>query len=198
MGRRFGLGAAAAAAVCATVAGVSSPSAVAAENSVAGMPGTMTADKYNAVNFGMTVAQVINAIGSDSCDGFSPNFAATPTSYTCWGSEPSGDIYAYANLTFTQGKLTNKSQESLIKPVAPSMTLAKYNGITKGMTVNQAMAIANRDSCVIWSEGYPAYPSTAGHKLNFHCKSGNVPLAYARFGFIDGVLDWKNHAGGLK
>ncbi|MQS35419.1 BLIP family protein [Streptomyces katsurahamanus] len=197
MGRRFGLGAAAVAAVCATVAGVSSPSAVAAENSAGWPPGTMTAAKYNAAQFGMTVTQVFDAIGRDSCDGSSPNFAASTTKYTylCWGSEPSGDIYAYANLTFTQGKLTGKSQEHLIKPVEPSMTLAKYNSITTGMPVDQAMAIANRNSCVIWSEEYPAYPSTAGHKVWFHCKAGNVLIGYARYSFTDGVLTSKNNVG---
>ncbi|EDY50590.1 beta-lactamase inhibitory protein [Streptomyces clavuligerus] len=149
-------------------------------------PGTMTAEKFGAAQFGMTSAQVINAIGAESCEGW-PTGPAMKTA-TCWSSKRWWDGYAYAHLTFTNDRLTHKGQDGLIVPAAPSMTLAKYNRVTTGMTVDQVMAVVDRKSCAKKREAYPAYPSQAGREESYTCDSARSYLAYAYFLFTDGAL----------
>ncbi|MQS35301.1 BLIP family protein [Streptomyces katsurahamanus] len=159
-------------------------------------PGDMTRAKYDQIQFGMTRQQVVDIAGTGTCE----TSGSSGTSFHC-RSGPSGDYFSYANFGFTSaaadGKLNSKSQEGIVPPVAPTLTLSKFNQVTVGMTKAQVLATAGQGSCTTWSERYPAYPSTAGVTISLMCfdvdgfNPGGLPRGSAHFWFTDGVLDGK-------
>lgn len=159
-----------------------------------GMPGA----KYQQVQFGMTRQQVLDIVGPGACE----TGGDWGTSLQCWGNQ-NGDFNPYANFDFTtDGKVNGKAQEFLLKPVSPSLTLAKYDKVTKGMTLNQVMGatgVVGADSCVPFWERYPNYPSTSGSDIAYRCFAASYSevtgRGVAHFFFDNGVISDKSNLG---
>ncbi|MEU7056894.1 BLIP family protein [Streptomyces sp. NPDC046197] len=155
----------------------------------------MTAEKFQQVQFGMTRQQVLNIVPSGACQ----TGGEWGTSLQCWGNQ-NGDFNPYATFDFSaDGKVNGKAQEFLVKPVAPSLTLAKYNKVVKRMTVNQVLNVVGADSCVVFWERYPSYPSTSVSDIEYRCfapgYSEITGRGIAQFHFQDGVIDDKVQSG---
>ncbi|WP_231633504.1 BLIP family protein [Streptomyces clavuligerus] len=158
--------------------------------------GVMTGAKFTQIQFGMTRQQVLDIAGAENCE----TGGSFGDSIHCRG-HAAGDYYAYATFGFTSAaadaKVDSKSQEKLLAPSAPTLTLAKFNQVTVGMTRAQVLATVGQGSCTTWSEYYPAYPSTAGVTLSLSCfdvdgySSTGFYRGSAHLWFTDGVLQGK-------
>ncbi|MFI2640883.1 BLIP family protein [Streptomyces sp. NPDC018610] len=157
----------------------------------------MTGAKFQQVQFGMTRQQVLDIVGPGACEtgGF------WGTSLQCWQSQ-SGDFNPYATFDFTSGdKVNGKAQEFLFKPVAPALTLAKFNSVVlKRTTLSQFKDLVGAaNSCVPFWERYPDYPSTSTSDIAYRCfapgYSEITGRGVAQFFFDNGVASDKVQSG---
>ncbi|MFF0163274.1 BLIP family protein [Streptomyces sp. NPDC005263] len=154
---------------------------------------SFTAEKYSAVPFGASKAEVRETLGVGLTK---PGSAAgwceeDDVSIMCFTK--SDDYAPYGDFTFdADDKLIGKRHEFLFTPKTPSMTLAKYDKVKVGMTDAQLWSMVSPDSCVQAGERYPAWPATAGHQVNYYCTAatGLFP-PNARFYLVDGKLTEK-------
>ncbi|MDC0769521.1 BLIP family protein [Streptomyces sp. HD] len=153
---------------------------------------SFTAEKYTAVQFGMSRAQIHEMLDvGKTKPGDGKGWCEDDVSILCMTA--SGDYVPYGNFWFNSAdKLIGKRHELLFTPKTPSMTLAKYNRVTVGMTEAQVWSTVSKDSCVLQSDSYPNWPATTGHKYYYYCtaSTGLFP-PNAHFYFVDGKVTEK-------
>ncbi|MFI6486687.1 BLIP family protein [Streptomyces sp. NPDC050564] len=171
--------------------------ALAAAGAVVGTAGPSSAgsgmnlEMFQKVQFGMSRQQVLDIVGPGVCDP--DEFGGTGLYCRAY----SDDYPPYANFGFNaDDRLNSKSQEKLLNPTDPQLTLANYNKVGTGMTVDQVMGILGRGSCVVWGESYPAYPSKAGWEIDFQCRAA-TGAGWAHVWFTDDVLRGKSKNSSL-
>ncbi|WP_369248200.1 BLIP family protein [Streptomyces sp. R41] len=172
--------------------------ALAAAGAVVGTAGPSSAgsgmnlEMFQKIQFGMSRQQVLDIVGPGVCD---PDEFGDRTGLSCRAY--SDDYPPYANFDFNAAdQLNRKSQEKLLNPTNPQLTLANYNKVTTGMTVDQVMTVLGRGSCVVWGEEYPAYPSKAGWQIDFQCRAA-TGAGWAHVWFTDDTLRGKSKNSSL-
>ncbi|MER6999427.1 BLIP family protein [Streptomyces sp. NPDC000410] len=141
----------------------------------------LTVEEFRQVQFGMTPQQVLDVVGAEACE----EGGAPGTTITCW-KEGREEFDPYAGFYFNDtGKLASKYQMYLDLPAAPSMTKAKYNKVAVGMTVDQVLQTVGTNSCAVSREAMMAYPSTAGHEIDYKCYTSQGTTFLSPYGFFD-------------
>jgi hypothetical protein len=181
--------AAAGAAVFGTAAGTQ-----AAERAEGAEAFSFTPEKYSAVKFGTSRAEVREFLQVGATKpGSGEGWCEEDGSILCLTG--SGDWTPYGIFAFNaDDKLISKQQTFLYKPKTPSMTLAKYNQVKIGMTAQQLWSIVSQDSCVVSDEKYADWPATTNHQLTYECtaKTGLFPPT-GWFNVVDGKVTNKYH-----
>ncbi|MGK5639451.1 BLIP family protein [Streptomyces sp. URMC 126] len=154
---------------------------------------SFTAEKFSAVQFGTDKADLFRMLGvgqtrPGSAEGWCEDDGDSVLCMT-----KSDDYAPYGRFSYNAaGKVWRKHHELLFKPKAPSISLAQYNQVRRGMTEAQLWAAVPKDSCVLQDEEYPNWPATTGRTVMYWCTSatGLFP-PNARFYLTDGKVTQK-------
>ncbi|MEV7090323.1 BLIP family protein [Streptomyces sp. NPDC093085] len=153
---------------------------------------SFTPEKYTAVQFGTSKAEVEEFLGVGlTKPGSREGWCEGGVSLLCFTE--SNDYAPYGGFAFNaNGELIDKRQEFLFKPKTPSTTLNQYNAVSIGMTANQLWSTVSPDSCVVSQERYTDWPATTNHRLTYYCTAttGLFP-PNARFYVVDGKVTEK-------
>ncbi|MEU8540170.1 BLIP family protein [Streptomyces sp. NPDC048717] len=153
-----------------------------------------TAEKYAAVAFGTSKADVWQQLGGPQSPkpGSSVGWCTDGGTYIqCFAK--SDDYAPYGTFSFDKnGKLYSKHHEFLYEPKTPSITLAQFNQVKLGVTEAQLWSYVSPDSCVQSEEEYPNWPATTGHEVGYFCRQEPyVGGSNARFMLTDGAITAK-------
>lgn len=146
----------------------------------------LTEEKYNAIETGMTYAEVVSIIGEDGINISESEFAGIKTVMYEWKSAES---WGNANITFQDGKVINKAQFGVASGDDIEISMEQYNSIETGMTYDEVVALLGGEGTLL------SDTEIAGSKAQIYTWKGTSLGANANVTFSDGKVTSKAQFG---
>lgn len=155
------------------------------EETTAKDSGVINADKFAAIEQGMSYEDVVGIIGSEGELASSSSIAGVENTTYTWKS----DGWGIATVMFQDGSVVNKSQAGVSGSSTTQVTMEAFNKVENGMSYEQVVEVLGGEG-ELMSE-----TELAGMKMSIYTWDGNSTFSSCQITFQDGAVTSKSQYG---
>ncbi|MDO4400430.1 MAG: DUF3862 domain-containing protein [Coriobacteriia bacterium] len=147
--------------------------------------GKIDADKFAAIEQGMSYEDVVGIIGSEGELVSSSSIAGIENTTYTWKS----DGWGIATVMFQDGAVVNKSQAGVGGSSTAQVTMETFNQVENGMSYDQVVEVLGGEGELV------SETELAGIKMSIYSWDGNSTFSSCQITFQDGAVSSKSQYG---